>query len=104
MPDQPVVVGLGPVDPALVSGVLGGRCRFVATPGDAELAVAAGAIVRADARVDFAGPGLRQAATAAGHGHTHRGGDIGAGHTDGGTAPEGHSAIRIFERDPHGIF
>jgi D-3-phosphoglycerate dehydrogenase / 2-oxoglutarate reductase len=51
---QPVVVGLGPVDPALVSGVLGGRCRFVATPGDAELAAAAGAIVRADARVDEA--------------------------------------------------
>ena len=54
MPDQPVVVGLGPVDRALVSDVLGGRCRFVATPGDAELAVAAGVIVRADARVDEA--------------------------------------------------
>jgi D-3-phosphoglycerate dehydrogenase len=27
---QPVVVGLGSVDPALVAGVLGGRCRFIA--------------------------------------------------------------------------
>ena len=40
----PVVVALGPVDPALVSGVLDGHCRFVTAPGDAELAVAAGAI------------------------------------------------------------
>ncbi len=53
-PDPPVVVALGAVDPALVSGVLDGHCRFVAAPGDAELAVAAGAIVRADARVDQA--------------------------------------------------
>jgi len=43
----PVVVALGPVDPALVTGVLDGHCRFVPDPGDAELAVAAGAIVRA---------------------------------------------------------
>jgi D-3-phosphoglycerate dehydrogenase / 2-oxoglutarate reductase len=50
----PVVVALGPVDPALVARVLDGRCRFVPDPGDAELAVAAGAIVRADARVDQA--------------------------------------------------
>jgi D-3-phosphoglycerate dehydrogenase len=50
----PVVVGLGPVDPALVSGVLDGRCRFVADPGVGDLAVAAGAIARADARVDQA--------------------------------------------------
>jgi len=61
--DLPVVVALGAVDPALVSGVLDGHCRFVATPGDAELAVAAGAIVRADARVDQAllgrAPGLK---------------------------------------------
>ena len=48
------MVALGSVDPALVSGVLDGHCRFVAAPGDAELAVAAGAIVRADARVDQA--------------------------------------------------
>ena len=50
----PVVVALGPVDPSLVSGVLDGHCRFVTDPGDAELAAAAGAIVRADARVDRA--------------------------------------------------
>jgi D-3-phosphoglycerate dehydrogenase len=52
--DLPVVVALGAVDPALVTGVLDGHCRFVPAPGDAELAVAAGAIVRADARVDQA--------------------------------------------------
>jgi D-3-phosphoglycerate dehydrogenase / 2-oxoglutarate reductase len=50
--DLPVVVALGFVDPDLVSGVLDGHCRFVATPGAAELAVAEGAIARADARVD----------------------------------------------------
>jgi len=50
----PVVVALGPVDPALVSGVFDGHCRFVPGPGEAELRVAAGAIVRADARVDQA--------------------------------------------------
>jgi len=52
--DLPVVVALGSVDPALVSGVLDGHCRFVAAPGGAELAVAEGAIARADARVDRA--------------------------------------------------
>ena len=52
--DLPVVVALGSVDPGLVSGVLGGHCRFVATPGEAELAAAEGAIARADARVDRA--------------------------------------------------
>jgi D-3-phosphoglycerate dehydrogenase len=52
--DLPVVVALGSVDPALVSGVLDGRCRFAATPDDAELAAAGGAIARADARVDRA--------------------------------------------------
>ena len=50
----PVVVALGPVDPALVAGVLDGHCRFVPDPGPADLGVAAGAIVRADARVDQA--------------------------------------------------
>jgi D-3-phosphoglycerate dehydrogenase len=50
----PVVVALGTVDPALVSGVLDRHCRFVAAPSDAELAMAAGAIVRAGARVDRA--------------------------------------------------
>jgi D-3-phosphoglycerate dehydrogenase len=52
--ELPVVVALGSVDPALVAGVLDGQCRFVAAPGEAELAAAAGAIVRADARVDQA--------------------------------------------------
>ena len=50
----PVVVALGSVDPALVTGVLDGHCRFVPDPGDADLSLAAGAIVRADARVDQA--------------------------------------------------
>jgi D-3-phosphoglycerate dehydrogenase len=50
--DLPVVVALGYVDQALVSGVLDGHCRFVAAPGDAELAAAEGAIARADTRVD----------------------------------------------------
>jgi D-3-phosphoglycerate dehydrogenase / 2-oxoglutarate reductase len=53
-PDQPVVVALGTVDPALVAGVLDGHCRFAAAPDDADLAAAAGAIVRADVRVDQA--------------------------------------------------
>ena len=52
--ERPVVVALGSVDPVLVAGVLDGYCRFVPAPGEAELAVAAGAIVRADARVDQA--------------------------------------------------
>ena len=50
----PVVVALGPVDPALVTGVFDGHCRFVSDPGEAELGVAAGAIVRAETRVDQA--------------------------------------------------
>jgi phosphoglycerate dehydrogenase-like enzyme len=50
--DLPVVVALGPVDPELVSGVFAGQCRFVAEPGPADLAAAAGAVVRAEARVD----------------------------------------------------
>ena len=49
--ELPVVVGLGSVDPALVTGVFDGHCRFIATPGEAGLAAAEGAIVRADARV-----------------------------------------------------
>jgi len=49
--ELPVVVALGAVDPALVAGVLDGHCRFIAAPGEAELAAAAGAIVRADTRV-----------------------------------------------------
>src|SRR5580693_9938638 len=48
----PVVVALGSVDPALVTPVFDGHCRFVPDPGAAELSLAEGAIVRADARVD----------------------------------------------------
>ena len=51
---RPVVVGLGKVEPELVTGVLGGGIGFVAEPTDADLAVAEGAIVRADAVVDAA--------------------------------------------------
>ena len=49
---RPTVVGLGKVEPGLVSGVLGDAIAFVADPTDADLAVAQGAIVRADAVVD----------------------------------------------------
>jgi len=61
--DRPVVVGLGTVDPTLVTGVLGPDVDFVPTPTDDDLAVAQGAIVRADAVVDAAfldrTPGMR---------------------------------------------
>ncbi|HET6967810.1 MAG TPA: NAD(P)-dependent oxidoreductase [Ornithinibacter sp.] len=50
--DLPVVVGLGVVDPDLVTPVLDGLCRFVPDPTDADLARARGAIARADAVVD----------------------------------------------------
>ncbi len=50
--NRPVVVALGSVDPALVTGVLGAGISFVAEPTQADLAVAAGAIARADAVVD----------------------------------------------------
>ncbi|HTE71455.1 MAG TPA: NAD(P)-dependent oxidoreductase [Actinomycetes bacterium] len=50
--DRPVVVALGPVDPALVAGVLGDGVSFVAEPSAEQLAVAVGAIARADAVVD----------------------------------------------------
>ena len=52
--DRPVVVALGQVDPALVAGALGNAVSFVADPGPDDLAVAAGAIARADAVVDAA--------------------------------------------------
>jgi D-3-phosphoglycerate dehydrogenase / 2-oxoglutarate reductase len=52
--DRAVVVGLGTVEPDLVTGVLGTGIDFVAAPTDADLAVAVGAIVRADAVVDAA--------------------------------------------------
>ena len=42
----PVVVGLGLVDPELINPVLGGRCRFVPEPTDADLVQAQGAIAR----------------------------------------------------------
>jgi len=51
---RPVVVALGTVDPTLVTGVLGDTAEFVAQPGPEDLAVAEGAIVRADAVVDAA--------------------------------------------------
>jgi phosphoglycerate dehydrogenase-like enzyme len=51
---RPVVAGLGQVAPDLVSGVLGDGIAFVAEPTAADLAVAEGAIVRADATVDAA--------------------------------------------------
>jgi D-3-phosphoglycerate dehydrogenase / 2-oxoglutarate reductase len=51
---RPLVVGLGKVEPDLVTGVLGDDIEFVAEPTDADLAVAQGAIVRADAVVDKA--------------------------------------------------
>jgi D-3-phosphoglycerate dehydrogenase / 2-oxoglutarate reductase len=50
--ERPVVVALGPVDPALVARVLGDGVSFVAEPNAADLAVAVGAIARADAVVD----------------------------------------------------
>jgi D-3-phosphoglycerate dehydrogenase len=51
---RPLVVGLGKVEPDLVTGVLGDDIDFIAEPADADLAVAQGAIVRADAVVDKA--------------------------------------------------
>ncbi len=50
--DRPVVVALGPMDPALVTGVLGDEIAFVADPSEQDIANAAGAIARADAVVD----------------------------------------------------
>ncbi|NNN29197.1 oxidoreductase [Streptomyces sp. S3(2020)] len=47
-----VVVALGPVDADTVGPVLGERVTFVTDPTPEELAVAEGAIVRADRRVD----------------------------------------------------
>jgi D-3-phosphoglycerate dehydrogenase / 2-oxoglutarate reductase len=50
--NRPVVVALGPVDPALVTDVLGDEIAFVADPSEPDIANAVGAIVRADAVVD----------------------------------------------------
>src|SRR4051795_8637102 len=52
--ERRVVVGLGAVDPTLVTGVLGDEVQFMPTPTHDDLAVAEGAIVRADAVVDAA--------------------------------------------------
>jgi D-3-phosphoglycerate dehydrogenase / 2-oxoglutarate reductase len=52
--DRPVVVALGTVEPALVTGVLGDEVAFVADPSEQDIADAIGAIVRADAVVDVA--------------------------------------------------
>ena len=52
--DRPVVVALGTVEPALVTGVLGDEIAFVADPSEQHIASAIGAIVRADAVVDAA--------------------------------------------------
>lgn len=49
-----VVVGLGDVEPHLVTDVLGPEITFIARPTDHDLALAVGAIVRADAVVDHA--------------------------------------------------
>jgi phosphoglycerate dehydrogenase-like enzyme len=49
-----VVVALGAVDPTLVTEVLGDSIEFVAQPGPEDLAMAQGAIVRADVVVDAA--------------------------------------------------
>jgi len=49
-----VVVGLGKVEPGLVTDVLGDAVEFVAEPTEADLAAAVGAVVRADAVVDAA--------------------------------------------------
>ena len=51
---RPVVVALGTVDPTLVTDALGHSVEFVAQPGSEDLAIAEGAIVRADAVVDAA--------------------------------------------------
>jgi D-3-phosphoglycerate dehydrogenase / 2-oxoglutarate reductase len=52
--ERRVVVGLGAVDPTLVTGVLGDEVQFIPTPTHDDMAVAEGAIVRADAVVDAA--------------------------------------------------
>ena len=51
-PDRPVVIGLGAVDPTLVNGVLGGDISLLAEPSADDLAIAVGAIARADAVVE----------------------------------------------------
>jgi D-3-phosphoglycerate dehydrogenase / 2-oxoglutarate reductase len=52
--DRPLVVALGAVEPALVTGILGEEVAFVAEPSETDIAHADGAIVRAEAIVDAA--------------------------------------------------
>src|SRR4051795_724715 len=52
--ERRVVAGLGAVDPTLVTGVLGDEVQFIPTPTHDDMAVAEGAIVRADYVVDAA--------------------------------------------------
>jgi hypothetical protein len=47
---RPAVVALGAVDPTLVTEILGDSIEFVAQPGPEDLAIAEGAIARADGR------------------------------------------------------
>jgi phosphoglycerate dehydrogenase-like enzyme len=49
---KPIVVALGPVDPAVVELILGPHAALVADPSPDDIAAAVGAIVRADAVVD----------------------------------------------------
>jgi phosphoglycerate dehydrogenase-like enzyme len=49
---KPVVVGLGPVDPAVVEPILGDNAVLVTDPRADDIAAAVGAIVRADAVID----------------------------------------------------
>jgi D-3-phosphoglycerate dehydrogenase / 2-oxoglutarate reductase len=52
--DKPIVVALGPVDPAVVAPILGEHAVLVTDPGPDDIAAAVGAIARADAVVDAA--------------------------------------------------
>jgi D-3-phosphoglycerate dehydrogenase / 2-oxoglutarate reductase len=52
--DREIVVALGPVDPDVVEPVLGGHATLVINPSSEDIAVAVGAIARADALVDAA--------------------------------------------------
>ncbi len=54
MSTQPVVVSLGPVDYDTVAPIFGNSFRFVPEPTEADLAVAEGALVRADQTIDTA--------------------------------------------------
>jgi phosphoglycerate dehydrogenase-like enzyme len=51
---EPIVIALGPVDRAVVEPILGAHAALVTDPAPHDIAVAVGAIVRADAVVDAA--------------------------------------------------